>query len=143
MPAACAANVLARESANAATGSRSISSARLTTRSLIMLGSSMPLEILHRALVLERGCASRKRAEIAAPAGLRVLLPRIEAVLPRRKLADHGGFSLQIVPCNLCSSSHGDGDLSESMFGAAGPDELRLHERNVFCGRTVREIDTD
>src|SRR5215510_12285648 len=99
MPAACAANVLARESANAATGSCSTSSARLTTRSLTMLGSSMPLEVLHRTLLLERGCARRKRTEIAALAGLRVLLARIEAVLARGQLADHGGSSLQIVPC--------------------------------------------
>jgi hypothetical protein len=63
-----------------------------------MLDSSMPLKVLHRALVLERSCARRKRAEIAAFASLRVLLPRIEAVLSRGKLTDHGGSSWQIVP---------------------------------------------
>src|SRR4051794_11044285 len=97
MPAACAANALATDSANSAAGSRSATSARLTTRSLIMPGSSMPLEVLHRVLVLERGRARRKRSEIAPLAGFRVLLARIEAVLARRKLADHGGFSLPML----------------------------------------------
>ena len=57
----------------------------------------MPLEVLDRALVLERGCARRKRAEIAAPAGLRVLLAGVEAVLARGKLADRGGCSWQNI----------------------------------------------
>jgi hypothetical protein len=40
----------------------------------------MPLEILHRALVLLRRRARAESAEIAPPAGLRVLLARIEPV---------------------------------------------------------------
>jgi hypothetical protein len=49
----------------------------------------MPLEILDSAFVLLRGSASRKRAEITPPAGLRILLARIEPVLAGRELANH------------------------------------------------------
>jgi DNA-binding response OmpR family regulator len=52
----------------------------------------MPLEILHRALVLLRRRASGERAEIPPPAGLRILLARVEPVLAGSKLADHGVF---------------------------------------------------
>jgi hypothetical protein len=54
----------------------------------------MPLEILHGALVLLRGGAARKRAEIAPPAGLRIYFTRIEPVLSGRELADHGDFPI-------------------------------------------------
>jgi hypothetical protein len=52
----------------------------------------MPLEILHRALVLLRRRARCKSAEIAPPAGLRILLARVEPVFAGSKLADHGVF---------------------------------------------------
>jgi hypothetical protein len=48
------------------------------------------LEELHRALVLLGRLPARKRAEVAALAGARVLLARIEPVLARLELADHG-----------------------------------------------------
>src|SRR3954454_17893278 len=49
----------------------------------------MPLEVLHGALVLLGGGAGLEGAEIAAPAGLRIDLARIETVAAGRKLADH------------------------------------------------------
>src|ERR1019366_4647103 len=54
--------------------------------------TSMPLEILHRAFVPLGRRARIEGAEIAAPAGLRVFLARIEAVFAGGKLADHGGI---------------------------------------------------
>src|SRR5215468_6854003 len=51
--------------------------------------ASMALEVLHGALVLLGRRARRKRAEIAAAAGLRVELARIEAIAARLELADH------------------------------------------------------
>src|ERR1700730_1816884 len=53
--------------------------------------ASMPLEILHRALVLLRGGAAGAGADIAAPAGARILLARIEPVFAGRQFANHGG----------------------------------------------------
>src|SRR5262245_27352221 len=47
------------------------------------------LEVLHGPLVLLGRRARRERPEIAAPAGLRILLARIEAVPSGRKLANH------------------------------------------------------
>lgn len=52
--------------------------------------ASMPLEILHGALVLLGPSAARKRAEIAPPAGLGILLARVQPVFSGHKLADHG-----------------------------------------------------
>jgi hypothetical protein len=52
----------------------------------------MPLEILNGALVLLRGGAACKRAQIAPPAGLRIYFTRIEPVFAGRKFADHGDF---------------------------------------------------
>src|SRR5580704_6962489 len=52
--------------------------------------SALALEELHRAFVLFGGRARLEGAEIAAPAGLRVELARIEAVFARFELADHG-----------------------------------------------------
>ena len=49
----------------------------------------MTLEVLHRALVLLGRRARRKRAEVAAAAGLRVDFARIEAIAARLELADH------------------------------------------------------
>src|SRR3977135_4579075 len=47
------------------------------------------LEILYRALVLQRRGTRREGAEVAALAGLRIDLARIEPVLARFELADH------------------------------------------------------
>jgi hypothetical protein len=51
---------------------------------------SMPLEKLYGALVLLRRCTRREGAEIAAPAGLGILLARIEPILAGCELTDHG-----------------------------------------------------
>jgi hypothetical protein len=48
-----------------------------------------PLEELDRALVLLGGGAAAKRPEIAAPAGLRILLAGIQPVVSRLQLPDH------------------------------------------------------
>jgi hypothetical protein len=49
----------------------------------------MPLEILHFTFVLLRRRARFEGAEIAATAGLRIKLSRIEPVLARFQFADH------------------------------------------------------
>src|SRR6266511_6054635 len=51
--------------------------------------ASMTLEILNGAFVFLGRCARLERAEIAAPAGLRVDLARIEPVAAGLELADH------------------------------------------------------
>src|SRR5262245_64030779 len=51
--------------------------------------ASMALEVLHGTLVLLGRAARLEGAEIAAPAGLRVHLARIEAIAARLELADH------------------------------------------------------
>src|SRR5436190_22215552 len=60
--------------------------------------SSAPLEELDLALVLLGRCARLERAEVAALAGLRVDLARIEAVPARRELADHGFTFVAMSP---------------------------------------------
>src|SRR5438132_7776429 len=51
---------------------------------------SVPLEILHRAL-MALGCrAAAERAQVTAPAGLWIGLARIEPVAAGFELADHG-----------------------------------------------------
>jgi len=54
---------------------------------------------------------------------------------------------MAVSPCQCCLQFvlqfSRDGDPLESMLGAAVPDELRLHERNVFCGPGRPEIDVD
>src|SRR5689334_11368106 len=54
---------------------------------------SAPLEILHGALVLLRGGAAGKGAEIAPLASLRIYFARIEPVFAGRKFANHGADS--------------------------------------------------
>src|SRR5262245_40138664 len=51
--------------------------------------ASMALEVPHGTLVLFGRAARLEGAEIAAPAGLRVHLARIEAIAARLELADH------------------------------------------------------
>jgi len=48
------------------------------------------LEVLHRALVLFRGGACLEGAQVAALAGVLILLARVEAVLTGFEFADHG-----------------------------------------------------
>src|SRR5690349_3559274 len=50
---------------------------------------SMPLEKLHGALVLLGARPARKRAEVSAPAGLRIDLARVEPVLAAPEAANH------------------------------------------------------
>jgi hypothetical protein len=56
----------------------------------------MPLEILHRALVLLRCRTGGECAEIPPPAGLRILLARIEPVFAGSKFADHGDLAAAV-----------------------------------------------
>src|SRR5262245_17737716 len=58
----------------------------------------MRLEVLDLALVLLRGGPRLERPEVAAPAGLRVLLARIETVSARRELPDHGVLPEAFMP---------------------------------------------
>ena len=58
------------------------------------------LEKLHGALVLLRSGAAGKGTEIAPPAGLRILLTRIEPVLAGRELANH-----DVDSCPVTASS--------------------------------------
>jgi hypothetical protein len=55
--------------------------------------SLMPLEILHRALVLLRRRARTERAEIPPPAGLRILLAGIEPVFAGSKRSAESIFA--------------------------------------------------
>ena len=52
-------------------------------------GQSMPLEVLDLTLVSLRGPLGSEGAEIAALAGARTFLARIEPVLPAGEFADH------------------------------------------------------
>src|SRR5204862_6476898 len=66
------------------------------------IGASVPLEVLHFALVLLGLVARREGAEVAALAGLRIGLARVQAVLAGLELADHrrafGAFSRHACP---------------------------------------------
>jgi hypothetical protein len=62
--------------------------------SRIIIARSMALEVLYCALVLLRSRAGLEGAEIAAPAGLRIDLARIEAIAARFELSDHCRFQL-------------------------------------------------
>src|SRR5919202_1197096 len=59
--------------------------ARVSCRRLVAA-----LEELHRALVLLGRRARLERAEVLPLPGLGILLPRVQAVLARLELADHG-----------------------------------------------------
>jgi hypothetical protein len=50
---------------------------------------SMVLEVLHRFLVFLRCGARLKRAEVSPFSGLRILLPRVQAITARFKFSDH------------------------------------------------------
>src|SRR6185437_10752574 len=90
---------------------------------------SMPLEILDLAFVFFGGLARVKGAEIAALAGLRVLLARIEAIAAGRELADHGaavlrlrtaaGAFLMLAACALRIAGVGFSDSGMSRRGLA------------------------
>jgi hypothetical protein len=54
---------------------------------------SMVLEVLHRFLVFLRCGARLKRAEVSPLSGLRILLPRVQAITTRFKFSDHDLFS--------------------------------------------------
>jgi hypothetical protein len=51
--------------------------------------TSVPLEILHFALVFLRGAFGRKGAEIAPFAGARIFLARIQPIFAGGEFADH------------------------------------------------------
>jgi hypothetical protein len=51
--------------------------------------ASPTLEELNRAFMSLGGCATAEGSEITAPASLRILVPRVQAVLAGRELADH------------------------------------------------------
>jgi len=57
----------------------------------------MSLEVLNFSLVLLRRRAGPKRAEVSAFARPSILLPRIEPVLARFELSDHGLFLSALV----------------------------------------------
>jgi hypothetical protein len=59
------------------------------TKSYGFTMTSMMLEVLHGALVPLGRRAGRKRAEVAAAAGLRADFARIEPIAARLELADH------------------------------------------------------
>src|ERR1700733_15050706 len=103
--------------------------------------ASMPLEVLHRALVLLGGGAAGEGAEIAAAAGLRILFARIEPVFAGRQFADHGELPTKNVLSTRtnCAAIFGSGQprpakrkkekatdgvahkLSDLLFGAGAP----------------------
>src|ERR1700726_4737923 len=65
-------------------------------------GLLMPFEILHRTLVLLGGGAAIEGAQIAAAAGLRVHIARIEPVFAGGQLADHGVISRRrVYACSI------------------------------------------
>src|SRR5687768_6267169 len=80
------------------------------------------LEVLHRALVLLRRRAACERPQVAALAGPRVFLTRIQPILAARQLADHGwaaaryGFRWPAVTSSLCAANA----ARTSFFSAAG-----------------------
>ena len=66
----------------------------------------MPFEILHGALVLLGGGAAVEGAEIAAAAGLRIYLARIEPVFAGRQFADHWRVLGNAPPPNIMAARH-------------------------------------
>ena len=50
------------------------------------------LEKLNGAFMLLRGFASGKGAEVPSLARFRILLPRVESILPRLQFSDHKSF---------------------------------------------------
>src|SRR5262249_18026004 len=74
------------------------------------------------ALVLLRGGAARERAEIAPPAGLGVLLTRIQPVLAGRELANHERRLLMVL----------DVVVSQNPVTTIGSGEALLYARYSF-----------
>lgn len=66
---------------------------------------AVPLEILHRALVLLRGFSRSERAEVPAFAGFRIFLARIEPVLAGFQFSNHGAITLITASVSFASSS--------------------------------------
>src|SRR5713226_1860229 len=65
---------------------------KLIAHSVLRAGgapSSVPLEELDDALVLEGSFACPERSQIPYPARARILLPGIQTILPGRQLPDH------------------------------------------------------
>jgi hypothetical protein len=56
----------------------------------------MPLEVLHRALVLLGGGSSFEGAKISTAFGLRIELPRVQSIFAGTEFADHESPSSQI-----------------------------------------------
>ena len=83
------------------------------------------LEELDRPFVLLGGAAARERAQVAAPAGLRIELPRIETVPARCQLPNHRLTSIDAHRLTDCHAIH---DLRHRSADTSGAD------LDVNCG---------
>src|SRR5262245_57910936 len=93
----------------------------------------MPLEVLHRALVLLGLGARLEGAEIAMPAGLRVDLARIKAIAARLELADHDRPPLARGhrSHSVCCASPAGVTLRSGSIDAGGEGSVASHPRHV------------
>jgi hypothetical protein len=92
----------------------------------------LSFEELNSALVSLRGGPGREGAKIAAFAGLRIGVTRIEAILSRSKFSDHRLLSWQIAV------ALGDGRLREfSKSGAIGSNIIARITRIRSISRTI------
>jgi hypothetical protein len=64
---------------------------------LVPLVALVPLEILHRALVLRGGGSGFEGTEISTMFGLRIDFPRVQTILTRTEFADHEPLNSQSI----------------------------------------------
>src|SRR6187399_3233616 len=81
----------------------------------------VPLEVLHRLLVLLRGGERLERAEVLPLSGLRVLLARVEAVPARLQLSDHDGCRCKSRTSKAAGTPPGESIGFPSMGSFPGP----------------------